>query len=176
MANSAELKLAEPTDEWAEALGEYIAAFREKGFEHIPGLLPDRLLDEPLALLRQQREFARSENLPPGWVPASTWLAVVGHTLIGNINLRHRLTPFLEQLGGHIGYSVHPQHWKRGYATRMLALTLVKARALGLTRVLITCDDNNPASARVIEKNGGRLQDKVAREGGGLTRRYWVEL
>jgi predicted acetyltransferase len=172
----AELLLCEPEDEWFVELGGYIAAFRDAGISHIPGLLPDQLLDDPATLLRKNREWARSENLPDGWVPASTWLAVQHGRMVGNINLRHRLTPFLEKLGGHIGYSVHPQHWKKGYATRMLALTLPKAKQLGLERVLITCDDTNVGSMRVIEKNGGKLEDKIAREGGGLTRRYWLDV
>lgn len=175
MASTAELTLVEPEDAWTDALRQYIAAFRAAGFQHIPGLLPDQLLDDPVTLLRNNRAWSRSENLPTGWVPSSTWLAVHDGVLVGNINIRHRLTPFLETFGGHIGYSVHPQHWKKGFGTRMLALALPKAKLLGLQRVLITCEDRNTGSARVIEKNHGRLQDKLPREGGGVTRRYWIE-
>ena len=61
----------------------------------------------------------------------------------------------------------------------MLRLALGKARGLGLERVLITCDDDNAASARVIEKNSGKLQDIIENgvsDDKVITRRYWIEL
>ena len=84
----------------------------------------------------------------------------------------------LEAEGGHIGYSVRPSERGKGYATRMLEMALAEARRLGLKRVLITCDRKNVASARVIRKNGGRLENEVVsrlrdRE---FTQRYWLEL
>jgi predicted acetyltransferase len=83
----------------------------------------------------------------------------------------------LKNLGGHIGYSVRPSERQKGYATKMLSLVLKKAQALGITHILITCSDDNIASARVIEKNGGKLADKTKREGSKeLTRRYWIDL
>jgi predicted acetyltransferase len=45
----------------------------------------------------------------------------------------------------------------------------------GLDRVLITCRDDNVASARVIEHNGGLLEN-VRGTGSGRMRRYWVML
>ncbi|MET0606665.1 MAG: GNAT family N-acetyltransferase, partial [Beijerinckiaceae bacterium] len=50
-------------------------------------------------------------------------------------------------------------YWKngRGYATEALRLILPVARELGLPFVTITCDSDNYASRRVIEKNGGVL-------------------
>jgi hypothetical protein len=65
----------------------------------------------------------------------------------------------------------------KGYGTEILQLTLEKARRRKFKRVLITCDDDNAASARIIEKNGGILRDKIQNEGRPtLTRRYWIEL
>lgn len=62
----------------------------------------------------------------------------------------------------------------------MLSKAIAYAKdALGLSRVLITCDDDNYGSARVIEKNGGVLQDKITNKIDGvdvITRRYWIEL
>ena len=80
------------------------------------------------------------------------------------------------QRGGHIGYGVRYSEWNKGYGTRMLALALERAKALGLSRVLITCNDDNLASARVMEKNGFTLEDTipVTRDGETiLTWRYW---
>jgi predicted acetyltransferase len=79
--------------------------------------------------------------------------------------------------GGHIGYGVRPSERGKGYGTEVCRRTLEAARGLGLARVLITCDTDNPASARIIEKNGGVLENEVrSRETGKMKRRYWVTL
>lgn len=53
----------------------------------------------------------------------------------------------------------------------------------GMDRLLVTCREDNTASARVIEACGGELEslrdvDDLARRSGYLTpmRRYWIEL
>ena len=58
----------------------------------------------------------------------------------------------------------------------MLELALKEAKKIGLSKVLITCDDDNIGSARVMEKNGFILQDKLENTFDGktfVTRRYW---
>jgi predicted acetyltransferase len=72
-------------------------------------------------------------------------------------------------VGGHIGYDVRPSARQRGHATAMLAAALPVARGLGIDRVLVTCDDDNIASRKVIEASGGVLEDQR-----GDKLRYWV--
>ena len=62
-----------------------------------------------------------------------------------------------DYVSGHVGYAVVPLKRRRGYATGALALMLPVASEVGLTRIEITCDDDNEASRRVILKNGGVL-------------------
>ena len=45
---------------------------------------------------------------------------------------------------------------------RMLAAVLVEARAKGIDQALLTCDVDNVASRKVIEANGGVLEDQDA--------------
>lgn len=121
--------------------------------------------------------FARGEGLREGWVPGSTWWLMRGGRVVGTVNLRHELNDSLRDYGGHIGYSIRPSERGKGYATRMLAMTLDKARDLGLDRVLLTCDADNVASARVMEKNGGVLDsESYSPRSRGVQRRYWIEL
>jgi predicted acetyltransferase len=51
----------------------------------------------------------------------------------------------------------------------MLAAVLPVARSLGIDRALLTCDEDNLASHRVIEANGGVLEG-----GSGGKVRYWI--
>lgn len=99
------------------------------------------------------------------------WIVDDDGELVGFIQLRHRLNANLLEMGGHIGYSVRPSARRQGHATRALGLVLTRARELGLERVLITCDDDNVASARTIESHYGELED--VRKG---RRRYWIRL
>ena len=123
-------------------------------------------------------DYAQGKNLPEGWVTDSTlWLVKDDKTVLGRTSIRHRLTPTLEEKGGHIGYYIRPSERGKGYGILILALTLEKARELCLERVLVTCDDDNTASAKIIEKNGGKLADKIVPQADNkLTRRYWIEL
>ena len=110
------------------------------------------------------------ENLRfPGSVPATTLWWVAGGEFLGRVHLRHRLTPPLLEVGGHVGYRVVPAHRRRGHATAMLAETLPFAAELGLAEVLVTCDYDNVGSRRVIEANGGVFEDRR-----GVKLRYWV--
>lgn len=88
---------------------------------------------------------------------------------LGRISIRHRLTAYLREIGGHIGYDIRPSARQHGHATAMLAAALPVARSLGIDPALLTCDDDNIASRKVIEANGGTLEDH--RHGKA---RYWV--
>lgn len=115
------------------------------------------------------------QRLPPEHV-ASTFLgAFVDGLLVGRTSIRHALTPALERAGGHIGYAVRPPYRRRGIATAILRQSLVVARAAGVDDVLLTCDDDNVASATVIERCGGVFEDVVQPDPGGApVRRYWI--
>ncbi|MEU7866444.1 GNAT family N-acetyltransferase [Dactylosporangium sp. NPDC049140] len=99
-----------------------------------------------------------------------------GTTCLGAIELRHAIDhPLLREAGGHIGYNVRPGHRGRGIATWALGETLQQARSMGMDRVLLTCSPENTASARIIEKAGGVLED-VRETSIGPKRRYWITL
>jgi predicted acetyltransferase len=94
--------------------------------------------------------------------------------ILGAVNIRHRLTDNLRFEGGHVGYGVRPSARNKGHGTRILELALAKLGELGVDRVLVTCDRENLASARVIKKNGGVLDSETEIDG-RTTQRYWIE-
>ncbi|WP_439938993.1 GNAT family N-acetyltransferase [Nocardia sp. N13] len=106
---------------------------------------------------------------PQAHVPCTTLWWVDGDDYLGRIAIRHRLTAFLLEVGGHIGYDVRPTRRREGHATEMLRQSLPWARDLGIGPALVTCDDDNVGSIRVIENAGGALEDVR-----GIKRRYWV--
>jgi predicted acetyltransferase len=130
---------------WADAavFGEYVRWLREQALENSPRAA--------------------------GWVPSTTLWWVSGHEYLGRLAIRHRLTPRLLELGGHIGYDVRPSARRRGHATAMLAAALPWAAKLGIDRVLVTCDEDNTGSRKVIEANGGEFEDER-----GVKLRYWI--
>ena len=126
---------------------------------------------ERFAGFRRARSLEETPR-PTGHVPCTFFWVVDDAdpgTYLGSLSIRHRLTPFLLEVGGHIGYSVRPSARRRGIATAALRAALPEAAALGIHEVLVTCDDDNIGSARVIEANGGVLEDVR-----GDKRRYWV--
>ncbi len=154
-----------------------------------------RHLELPAGLLADPREFARyvaalradvdhpgepsryvaalagvpPETWPDGYVPQSTYWWVAGEEYLGRLSIRHRLTPHLLYEGGHIGFEVRPSVRRRGHAATMLAAALPLAGALGVDPARLDCDAANAASRRVIEKNGGVLDE--AQDG---TLYFWV--
>jgi predicted acetyltransferase len=119
-------------------------------------------------------DFLRSQALeesprPDGYVPSTTLWWVDDEAYLGRIAIRHRLNPQLREVGGHIGYDVRPSARRRGHATAMLRDALPLARRLGIESALITCDVDNVASRKVIEGNGGVLEDQR-----GDKLRFWV--
>jgi predicted acetyltransferase len=121
-------------------------------------------------------ERERGENLPANYVPSTFLFAFAGTRIVGRVTIRHALNPFLERFGGHIGYAVVPEFRRQGYATEILRQSVQIARQkLGLTRVLVTCDDDNIGSIKTIEKNGGVLESIVTGpDVNKPKRRYWI--
>ncbi len=158
-----------------EAKREEIEVYREAwGKERIiPGSLKRRgeeSLDEWLKQNIAGRSFREDSKL----VTSHTYfLTDPSGALLGAVDLRHHLTDALFRTGGHIGYGIRPSCRGKNYAPCMLALCLEKAKERGIERVLVTCREENRASAAVIEACGGVMENRIE-ENGECFRRYWI--
>ena len=150
--------------------------YSPNGIEGSPQLIEASSIEDWLNQIEKNRHW---DTVQEGWTPAEQYIAVdtKDHAIVGMLNFRKELNDYLLNYIGHIGYSVAPSKRRQGLGTIMLKLALIEAKKFDLHKVLITCTDDNIASAGVIENNDGVLEDKRVDPGDQkLTRRYWITL
>ena len=159
-----------------------IAAYRQEFLDRtgsLDGTGNLRNYPDPVDWLYHVENMTRLETCPPGLVPATNLLCIrrSDNKLVGMVDIRHELNDHLFNFGGNIGYSVRPDERRKGYAKAMLGMALKESAALGLDKVLVTCNRSNEASRRVILARGGVLENELWDEDDGeFTQRYWIDL
>ncbi|MFI6958520.1 GNAT family N-acetyltransferase [Nocardia sp. NPDC050408] len=147
-------------------------AMSDEGFSFALGLAQDVAWSQYVSALEDQRQGL---NLPHGVVAATYLVATARDQIVGRTSIRHTLNDSLRRRGGHIGYGVLAQYRRCGYGTAILRHSLTIARALGIDRALITCDNDNLGSRRIIESCGGVLESVEPNSDGTIIRRYWID-
>ena len=127
--------------------------------------------------LKELKKRSCEDTVPKGLVPSSTYLGVreKDNYIVGMIDIRHYLNEYLTQVGGHIGYGVRKTERNKGYAKQMLKLALEKCKELKIKKVLITCDEDNIASEKVILSVNAKLED-IRNVDGENKKRFWIDL
>lgn len=171
-----ELILSKPSINLKNEIVEYRKEFieyEEGNINGTSGLIRYEDVDEWLEMIIGiEKEHLSNQN-----VNASTFFTIdtYRNKIIGSIQLRHSLTPALEFHGGHIGYGVRPTERGKGFGKSQLLLGLNQARAMKMTRVLLTCNKENEKSRRTIESCGGTLESESEYEG-KIQLNYWINL
>ena len=164
-----------PSMQFFSAFKRMVQAYREAGEDRYQDVASD-----PAGFfeyLDRLSESASGVASGPGLVPDSTFWLTDDKSIIGVVRIRHALSESLLVEGGHIGYDINPDFRAKGYGHRIFELALVEARKLGIERALVTCDHDNDASMRIIEKGGGVFENEsISPRTGKRVRRYWIEL
>jgi predicted acetyltransferase len=168
-------RLIRPTVHLEASHRSLIREFTDRGEKPVPWVLAE-VGDDFEEYARRLEQHSNGVDLPHGFVPSTTyWLIDDSEEILAVANLRHDLTPFLLDYGGHIGFGVRPSVRRKGHATQILRRTLIEARAIGLADVLLTCDKDNSGSAKAILNNGGVLWDeRYMPEHSCSLQRYWI--
>ncbi len=170
------IKLVLPTEEYLDQVWAYRRECREAD-SSMDGCGALRRVESPSEWLADVRAYTDPATLPEGKVLATQFLTVrkSDGRLVGMVNVRHYFNEYLEQFGGHIGYSVRPSERRKGYAKEQLRLALLYCKEIGLDRVLITCYTSNEGSRRTILSAGGVYESTVHEPGENIDlERYWV--
>lgn len=127
------------------------------------GVLHEQFISEALP---EMIGHAKGIGLPEGFVPATTLFLWNDTEIVGQFRLRHYLTETLRSGAGHIGYFIAKEHRGKGFATEGLRLTLAYgANIIPEDEYYMRLNKDNPASLRVMLKNGGRIvgetEDKI---------------
>ena len=169
------IKLVPPAERYRESFLRGLGEFRLEGLPWWVG--GDLEIAEQDFAAFVAKKLADANRRNESAVPKTHLWAVSEEQFVGRISIHHELNDALRVAGGHIGYDTVPSFRGRGVATEMLRQALPVARALGLVAVLLTCDDTNAGSIRVIERNGGSLREtKVLDPNRPPKRYYWITL
>lgn len=152
-----------------------ITASVENGFYWPHQLIKSKNLDdfrENLKKLCAKSQKAGYEYGKIVRVPQDYWWVLNEEKrIIGIAKTRYILTPELLRAGGHVGYALKEEYRGQGYGTELLRVLKRECKEHNLPDILVSAYEDNFASRRVIEKNGGQLWDVL--DGNA---RYWIHL
>jgi predicted acetyltransferase len=163
-------------ESFLEALEEYQKSISSDRLD-IYALNAEMLREDFDSYVKRLLDEEKGIGLPPGYVPQTTYWLIDEGQFVGRVSIRHRLTEHLLKEGGHIGYDIRPSKRRLGYGKKILSLVLPKVKELGITRALITCDETNIGSKKIIERNGGILENSILLSPDKPHKlRYWISL
>lgn len=173
-----EFILMRPTSAYANQMTEYKQEFLDAN-SSMDGCGPLRRFENLEDYIQLCRDYENPKTVPSHLVPSTQFLFIrkKDDKLVGMIQVRHYFNDYLEQYAGNIGYSIRPTERRKGYAKKMLGMTLPFCREIGMKKVLIACIDGNIGSEKTILANGGIYESTVHEpDRDWELKRFWITL
>lgn len=146
------LLLVEPSIEFQKSFENYILAYKRNNDTHYLNIY-EKGLEDFNGYLNYLNNISKGIEVPQGWVRTSTFWLIDNDEVVGVVRVRHQEV----STAGHIGYDISPCYRNKGYGTQILRLALIEAKKIGIKEVIVTCNIDNIASKKIIEKNNGKL-------------------
>ncbi len=154
-------KLVEPSSEYLDGNIEFLKELLDEGE------ITKEEYDTKIALRKNIGTYLESlSKLDKDDLGLHVYWLVDNDVFIGTFRLNERLNDKQRKGGGNIGYEIRPSKHRQGYGTEILRLGLLKAKELGMKEILINCREDNTASRKIIENNGGVFIKSVPDESG----------
>ncbi len=167
----AHIILQPPSEKYEESFFQAMAEFKDEGNPQVP----DGMTKEEFpAYVQKLHDQSVGKNLKEGHMPSKEFWIIDADGYAGRIILGLSYAPDPDRLGNHVGYAVRPSKRRKGYATQALQFLLDEARKLNIDKLMPICDEDNVASRKVIERNGGVLLHMPEARHGGL--RFMIDL
>ena len=112
--------------------------------------------------LEKIEDFALGKNLPEGYVQSTTLWLVEENEIVGVTNIRHELNSSIRHIGGHIGLSIKPSARGKSLGVKLMKMSILFLKDLGVNKVHIHCEKSNTASSKTIQACGGVLESEVS--------------
>lgn len=173
-----EFMLIRPTSAYANQMAEYKQEFLDAN-SSMDGCGPLRRFENLEEYIQLCKDYENPQTVPSHLVPSTQFLFIrkKDDKLVGMIQVRHYFNDYLEQYAGNIGYSIRPTERRKGYAKKMLGMTLPFCREIGMEKILIACIDGNIGSEKTILANGGIYESTVHEpDRDWELKRFWITL
>ncbi|OGJ49965.1 hypothetical protein A2483_01565 [Candidatus Peregrinibacteria bacterium RIFOXYC2_FULL_33_13] len=171
------MKLIKPTLKFKNSFIKAVMEYQKEGYRYIDLNVYELKNDFP-SYLKSLANHEKGINLINYQVPQITFWLVKNTEFIGSTRIRLKLNDRYHKQGGNIGYDIRPSERKKGYGNNLLRLALKKAKKTGLKKALLTCQKDNIASQKIIERNGGikiKESEKDKHYSPEKTK-YWINL
>jgi predicted acetyltransferase len=146
------LFLVEPNEKFQKSFENYALSYRKINDEHYFNKYK-KAIENFQDYLNDLHSYSKRQDLPQVEVLTSTFWLTDKKEVVGVVRIRHQEVEY----AGHIGYDISPDYRNRGCGLQILKLALEKAMEIGLEEVILTCNIDNIASKKIIEKNNGKL-------------------
>jgi predicted acetyltransferase len=147
-----DLLLVKPNEKYQKSFENYALAYRNICEEHYFRKYR-KALENFQSYLNDLHDYSNGKDLAQGEVATSTFWLIDKKEVVGVVRIRHQEV----ECAGHVGYDISPDYRNRGYGLEILKLALEKVKEIGIKEAILTCNVDNIASKKIIEKNNGKL-------------------